>query len=226
MKNNSTGFIKPFNLDPDEYHAMFNASPPDSIMVCIYMIRMPTACPICAKRKYHNIHQKFLSILSTFPAAATNFGISAAVSIKHGFDDSSSCTRLLDIPWAHDWAIEGLYAQTGFFNPNLPGSTDPTVAILASMHNIDMHIAASDTTDPAHHKPHPADQELADEFGAVVEDVYRSQVGIWCQALVDFRIMMMIKMRELLRGRDPDEVYNRCVKAGGLSLVDYLQLCP
>jgi len=226
MAPSKKGLIKPFNLDPHEYDTMFNASPPDSITISVYLARMPQACPECVEEKCGDIHRKFLALVSKFPAEAASFGISAAVTIDHGLDLDSSCRWLLDIPWGRDWAVEGLYIQIGFFNPTLAGSTDPTDAILAAMHNIDGRIAASRTTDPARHKPLPAHQALADEFAGVVEDVYRNRVGVWCQSLVDFRVMMMIKTRALLLDRDPDQEYNQYVNACGLSLVDYLRLCP
>ena len=221
----STGVIKPLNLDQAKYELMFAAPLPDLIAVSIYMERMPYACPQCAEEKYGKIHDKLLRMISGLPAGASTLGISATISVDHGLDQDSSCTWLLDIPWGHDWAVDGLYPQVGIHDPKLVKSVDPTIPVLAAMHNIDMHVAATGSTDPTQHKAIPASFELAQQFDMLVNGFFDFGPGIWCESVVDFRIMMMIKARALLLGRDPDQEYGRYIEVGGSNLVDYLHLC-
>lgn len=220
----STGVIKPLNLDQPKYEAVFSMPLPDSIAVSIYMVRMPDMCPQCVDEKYGKIHDKLLRMISDLPAAAGTFGVTATISVDHGLDQGSSCTWLLDIPWGRSWAVDGLYAQVGIHNPKQVKSADPTVPVLAAMHNIDMHVAATGSTDPTLHKVVPADLETAQDFDMIVNGFFNFGPGIWCKSIVDFRFMMMIKTRALLLGHDPDQEYDQYIKSGGSTLVDYLNL--
>lgn len=217
--------ITPFNLDPTERAKLFAMPLPDQIELAVFLVRMPTACPTCVSEKYSDIHDDLLQLISTFPSAAASFGIRSTVLIDHGFDEGASLSWLLDIPWGRDWQVDGLYTQIGIHNPAIPRVDDPTVPILAAMHNADMHVAATGTSDPSQFKLLPVDRELADEYAALVNDIYYCRVGIWSQEMVDYRIMTMIKTRALLLGRNPDAEYDWFVSEGGSSLVDYLFLC-
>lgn len=219
------GLITPFNLSTEESAELFSCPLPDEIKIAAYLVRMPTACPACATEKYRDVHDEYVELVSGFPKAATNFGISSKVMVDHGLDLGASLPWMLDVPWGRDWEVDGLYTQIGIYNPAIPRQDDPTVAVLAAMHNIDLHVAATGTPDPSKFKPQKADHKLATEFGELINDIYYTRFGIWSRDIIDYRVMMMIKTRALLHGRDPESEYDRFLSEGGSNLVGYLFLC-
>ena len=221
------GLIKPFNLDFAEYAAMFDAELPDYIVMTINVLKAESKCPDCA-REYVDARQEMLTkTMLECANHAAEFGISSMIVPVWISDSAPDWLWSMFAAKQDAWQIDdGLYVQASFADFDLIGDRGPRREVAYPMTFLDLLVCRTGSTDPGSHKAIETYPEYAEAYEKIVGSTYRNRLGIWTEALVNFRNLVLVQARAVLTDRDPVTEYNRFIEAGGEYFLEYPTLCP
>ena len=123
-----------------------------------------------------------------------------------------------------DWMHNGVYLQAGYYGE--PGVADIARSVACAMTFYDACVCTQGATDPSAHVAVLASPENAHDFERLVQNYYRSGVGVWPKVLVEHRNHVLVMAHAIMLGRDPVAEYDRFKAAGGIHHFDYVRLCP
>lgn len=123
-----------------------------------------------------------------------------------------------------NWMHNGVYLQAGYYGE--PGVAGIARSVACAMTFNDTCVCTQGATDPSAHVAVPASAKDAHDFERLVQNYYRSGVGVWPKVLVEHRNRVLVMAHAIMLGRDPVAEYNRFLKARGVSFLDYPTLCP
>jgi hypothetical protein len=223
----SHGLIKPFNLDPTEYAAMYNAALPDRIDMTVNVLKASTKCPHCAVEYLEQRRKKLDDALLECVNRASAFGIDSMVAPVPISDSGLDCLWSLFAAKQDAWQIEdGLYIQAAFSDFDLIGQKGPRLAVAYPMTLLDTLVCRTGSVDPARHSSQTVCSDCSVAYEDEVGDTFRHHLGIWTKQLVEFRSMALVYARAALTDRDPATEYDRFVNSGGWYFLEYPGLCP
>ncbi len=227
LKTPINGLIRPFNLDPPECSAMYLSPLPEQLVMNLTILIPADDCDGSERLPYKNDHFELVRVAHDCTLNAGRFNIHSAIvdTLDYREETTAEWWSLSDPQ--RQWLCRGAYVQVHFLNPALVGGVlDPEMRAILCMTVYDRLVSERGELDPSMHKPFRATPRLASNHAEFVDRIYAEGTAIWTHGLVDFRSMVMIKARAVLAGRNPDDEYDRFVKAGGTYFLDYSALCP
>ena len=221
--NNS---IQPFNLATSGIREMLARTIPVDLGIAVTVLKDPKMSRGDAAEKLDEIHDSLAEEVAECMKLAPQFGINSDIQAVHTLTDM--CIEdWIDLSIElESWRVDGLYIQVGFYNRTMTFYAWPVFPVATAMTIYDVGVAATGFINPEKHLSLTVDSVAALDYHLIVGDFFKEDVGIWCQALVEFRNMVMVKCRAIMANRDPDEEYQRFVDAGGKYFLEYPTLCP
>ena len=218
--------IQPFNLGITEIRKMLARTIPVDLGMAVAVLNDPNMCIYCADEKLGEIHDSLVETVAECMKLAPQFGINSDIQ-EHDILYEMCIQDWIGLSVElQSWQADGLYIQVGFYDRALTDYAWPVYSVATAMSVYDHGVAATGFTNPEMHLPLKVDSVAALDYRLIVGNFFQENVGVWCQALIEFRNMVMIKCRAVLTGYDPDAEYERFVKAGGKYFLEYPTLCP
>jgi hypothetical protein len=235
MESNQMGVIRPFNLDPGDYEAMYNGPLPDKLQaILITNVEVDV----------ETVHESIMDLMSddepedeeetdTTGNTPSNSGrvlnprvcgLKCGINLyyfnfmsRREFSGDPSIIR----PIREDSIdIQLVFQEIDFMRPL--GIIDGQVY---AMDLFDHLCATTRSCESKAHLPIERDPETAERFRFVVHDIYRRRWGYMNRQLVDYRNKLLVMAIAMAIGKDPILAYDRFVKANGKSYLEYGDLC-
>jgi hypothetical protein len=232
-----TGLIRPSNMDPQEYTAMYYEAPPDDLTLILFVYTCEERCPECNERKgidglseisnLHDPESELLDVVksciakSAFPRTKCQF-----IQWDEDDDESSVICNLPLEPSQDNWIdSDFVHVQVGFLGRSpYPGLFRTDVALYDAMNVYDSICVNAKSIDPAVQSASQATGWEKIVSRLAVNDAYAVRSGIWCEPLVALRNEVMVKVRATIFGEDPEEEWKKFCDAGFTHFLDYLKL--
>lgn len=223
----TNNFIEnPFNLDPNDYDKMYASIPPLALIMPLYILREPGQSDSASKRGLQRIEAEIVEAAHACAKGPLLYQVhNVPLDFRFGIGEWQEVTWSLLTDGAKKWAIDGLYIETGYFNPIDAGGRNVDQSIFNAMMLYDVAVSQSRFLDPKSHSPLKVGSRFASQWTNAVGDLYKSRTGFWCDVLQDHRTLILIVSRALVAGRDPQTEYRRFKAAGGEYFLEYTHLC-
>lgn len=215
--------ITPFNLSQNEYEKMFEATPPNTLMLQVLVVPFNTATMdeqrefVAKVTAYLNtdIEDEIKKKLKAHPHPDGELGVE--IVLQDSITIENVDPQVVEL-------IGVLMLQVGFYDPAL-GNLNMVFNLMTPMREYDRWVIENDSIEPVDHRPKLVSQEFATIHNASTRDIYKSGIGIWCRELVEKRNMWFITLKALLTDQDPETESKRFVDAGGWYYTQYPELC-
>lgn len=245
-----TGLIKPFNLDPNEYDAMYNGPLPDKL-TAILLVSGPLSMEVLWEGLDRYLGEEDPedfpdeetedspdsdsedesaqdpNMIIQRPAFLSPESVGLSVDIALSSSRSSHWRTYsrgwnFVLPYSDDfWDI-----QLVFLNDSRSHYISPLDVLFTAMDVYDYLWMTSHSLASKDHGAFPIDARTAETFRLIVGDIFRPPWGFMNRRLVEYRNKILISVGALRYDLDPVAEYDRFIKAGGKHYLEYPKLCP
>jgi len=223
---NRSKLIKPFDLDQEKCRDMFNSTLPEKLMITISVLSNPLRANPGSDETYSEIQDALETLIRDCSGQAKQFGICAKLRLEHQFGCNVLAILTPLDSLQKQWVCRDMYVQVSVHADTYLLKSDPVPGTRIAMTFYDLGVARTNSLNPADHEMVLAYSESARYYRRMINNMYKKRIGIWTEKLVPYRNMIMVKVRALLAGLDPDQEYERFIQAGGKYCLEYPTLCP
>ncbi|RPH93355.1 hypothetical protein EHM69_10535 [candidate division KSB1 bacterium] len=229
MKAPNPGLIKPFNLDPAEYDAMYNGPLPEKLTAVLFLSGNISTEELWEKLESclddNDSDKKYPGFSSPAFLSPASVGLSIEIALvtarTSNWREYSRGWHFV-LPFTDDsWDI-----QLAFLDGSRNHRFQPLDALAVSMDIHDHLCQAAGSLESADHGLVSTLLAHAEDFQLIVGDIYRRHWGFMNRKLIEYRNKVLVSAGALVRDLDPVAEYERFIQAGGKYFLDYPVLCP
>ena len=241
VQKKEQGLIHPFNLmDPNDRAEMFESKPPLGTTMVVYLV---DDADFVDNELISDPHGEVLlhwedcdvtdlayALHPIVEACVKKSSLPGLLSESIGVDPVEEYFPSLD--WVplneaqREWAIDKtLKLQIGFYDlDRINSSPDPISAVYAAMTVYDRIYSMTGIAEPKDQTPAAVDTTFERAFRVFVNDMYKERIGVWCRDLANLRNEVMVKIRAVLHGEDPEAEWKKFCDSGMVHFLDYLKI--
>ncbi|MCX6600779.1 MAG: hypothetical protein NT025_04365 [bacterium] len=200
MTNHSPGLIKPFNLGPADYEAMYHGPLPDGIIISINTLTTNSvtySAMDMMRRRIKDVTDLVLEEGMGDPLGVLKLAPCPIIEILecvHPHVLTPDVESILT-PAQTAWMVDGAYHQLGFHIVPEQSEEKVHAGTGLAMSLLDWWHCTTKSLDPHFHVPTPFSASLARHHDDLVGDLYRTGTALWHEQLVRLRNELLIVTR-------------------------------
>jgi len=236
-----SGLIHPFNLmDPNNRAEMFKSKPPLGTTMVMYLVgdtNFPYDDLVSGRNPKTLAHWEDCDVTDLAyvlgPVAKECIKNSRLPGIRFESIAADECEEIFPfLEWVPlnqsqcRWAVDGkIKLQVAYYDiGQIQIPPHAISAIYAAMTVYDRIYSVTGITDPKDQPTLSVDTTLERTFRVFVDCVYKERIGVWCRDLVNLRNEVMVNIRAVLHGQDPEVEWKTFCDAGMVHFLDYLNI--
>ena len=228
MNKEKTKVIRPFNMNPEDYARMFEAPPPDQLVMVIALMPLEGVDPRIPMNMFELINVIFCEDMDQTPEHPMNAKPRNAKEFTNFFVILNDLSIESDFDLPPDmmtWVVDGVYLQIGFVKADVNQCPTDVKELATAMLFYDRWVSESGSIEPGDHQDLSASVKIAERYEQTVGDLFQSGRGFLNRDLLEYRTMWLIGLRSMLTGHDTCRALDRLHEAGGTYFLDYPRLC-
>jgi hypothetical protein len=233
--------LRPFNMGPDEYRAMYASKPPGDLNLVLFLLADSIGSGHGdfggAVPWFEDDPEAVLKALVTSCLTGTHFSnMDVEIILANEDDPAANLTDVITLePIQQKWITHGVYPQLAFYGGDdysLVDLIQPHAAFHTAMTVSDAMYAKSGSTRSPDHHPIPVTEADARSYRLLVGNIFEERFGIWCETLFQLRNEVLVRTHATIKNeadeddRDPDVEWKKFCDAGLIHFLDYVKLLP